>query len=66
MNNTHTAYDVMKEYLITGAELDGLYQIPMLPKLDAVPGKVSAQLYRIIIIITPLCSIVNPCYQFNI
>lgn len=39
MNNTHTAYDVMKEYLITGAELDGLYQIPMLPKSDAVPGK---------------------------
>lgn len=39
MNNTHTAYDVMKEYLITDAELDGLYQIPMLPKSDAVPGK---------------------------
>lgn len=39
MNNTHTAYDVMKEYLITDAELDGLYQIPMLSKSDAVPGK---------------------------
>lgn len=39
MNNTHTAYDVMKEYLITDAELDGPYQIPMLPKSDAVPGK---------------------------
>lgn len=39
MNNTHTAYDIMKEYLITDAELDGLYQIPMLPKSDAVPGK---------------------------
>nr|DAH49949.1 MAG TPA: hypothetical protein [Bacteriophage sp.] len=28
------------------------------------PGKASAQLYRIII--TPLCSAVNPCYQFHI
>ena len=35
----HTAYDVMKEYLITGAELDGQFQIPMLPKVDFSPGK---------------------------
>lgn len=27
----HTSFDVMKEYLIIGAELDGKYQIPMLP-----------------------------------
>lgn len=35
----HTAYDVMKEYLITGAELDGQFQIPMLPRSDATPNK---------------------------
>ena len=27
----HTAFDVMKEYLILGAELDGKYQIPIVP-----------------------------------
>lgn len=27
----HTSYDVMKEFLITGADLDGKYQIPMIP-----------------------------------
>ena len=25
---SHTAYDVMREYMIIGAELDGKYQIP--------------------------------------
>ena len=30
-NNINTAFDVMKEFLITGAELDGKYQIPMIP-----------------------------------
>lgn len=39
MTQIHTAYDVMKEYLITGAELDGQFQIPMLPKVDFSPGK---------------------------
>lgn len=28
----HTAYDVMREYMITGAELDGKYQIPMVER----------------------------------
>lgn len=27
----HTSFDVMKEYLITGAELSGRYQFPVLP-----------------------------------
>lgn len=38
-NNCHTAFDVMKEFLITGAELDGKYQIPMIPacNLDYLP-----------------------------
>ena len=35
----HTAYDVMKEYLVTGAVLDGEYQIPMLPQTNVVPTK---------------------------
>lgn len=39
MTQIHTAYDVMKEYLITGAELDGQFQVPMLPKSDVVPSK---------------------------
>lgn len=30
-NAVHTSFDVMKEFLITGAELDGKYQIPMIP-----------------------------------
>lgn len=30
-NNCHTVFDVMKEFLITGAELDGKYQMPMIP-----------------------------------
>lgn len=35
----HTSFDVMKEFLITGAELDGKYQIPMVPscQLDYMP-----------------------------
>lgn len=28
----HTAYDVMKEFLITDADLDGKYGIPKIPK----------------------------------
>lgn len=28
-NAVHTSFDVMKEFLITGAELDGKYQIPI-------------------------------------
>ena len=38
-NNCHTAFDVMKEFLITGAELDGKYHIPMIPacNLDYLP-----------------------------
>lgn len=38
-NNCNTAFDVMKEFLITGAELDGKYQIPMIPtsNIDYVP-----------------------------
>ncbi len=36
---THTAYDVMKEYLITGAELDGPYQIPVIPPIQLAPKK---------------------------
>lgn len=39
MNNIHTAYDVMKEYLITDAELDGQFQVPMLPKANLVPNR---------------------------
>ena len=39
MNNIHTAYDVMKEYLITDAELDGQFQVPMLPKVNLVPNR---------------------------
>ena len=35
----HTAYDVMKEYLITGAELDGQYQIPIIPPVQLAPKK---------------------------
>ena len=30
-NDIHTAFDVMKEFLIIGAELDGKHQIPILP-----------------------------------
>lgn len=33
-NDCHTAFDVMKEFLITGCELDGKYQIPMLPRFE--------------------------------
>ena len=34
----HTAYDVMREYMITGAELDGRYQIPMMDRyVDEIP-----------------------------
>ena len=38
-NSVHTSFDVMKEFLITGAELDGKYQIPMIPScnLDYIP-----------------------------
>lgn len=30
-NNINTAFDVMKEFLIQCCELDGKYQIPMIP-----------------------------------
>ena len=38
-NNINTAFDVMKEFLIQGCELDGKYQIPMIPdcSLDYMP-----------------------------
>ena len=38
-NNINTAFDVMKEFLIQGCELDGKYQIPMIPvcNLDYLP-----------------------------
>ncbi len=38
-NGCHTSFDVMKEFLILGAELDGKYQIPIIPKctLDYTP-----------------------------
>lgn len=38
-NSVHTSFDVMKEFLITGAELDGKYQIPMIPayQFDLIP-----------------------------
>lgn len=35
----HTAYDVMKEFLITDAELVGQYGIPKIPKTFIHPGK---------------------------
>lgn len=35
----HTAYDVMREYMITGAELDGKYQIPMMERYTDRPGE---------------------------
>lgn len=35
---SHTAYDTMKEYMLTGAELDGKYQIPMMDRyVDEIP-----------------------------
>lgn len=37
--NIHTAYDVMREYMITGAELDGKYQIPMMERYTDRPGE---------------------------
>ena len=37
----HTAYDVMKEFLITDAELVGQYGIPKIPKTFIHPGKCS-------------------------
>ena len=38
-NNINTAFDVMKEFLIIGAELDGKYQFPVIPacKFDEFP-----------------------------
>lgn len=36
---SHTAYDVMREYMIIGAELDGKYQIPMLDRYTGHPGE---------------------------
>lgn len=38
-NAVHTSFDVMKEFLITGAELDGKYQIPTIPayQFDSIP-----------------------------
>lgn len=35
----HTAYDVMKEFLITDADIDGKYGIPKIPKTFIHPGK---------------------------
>ena len=39
ISQCHTAFDVMKEFLIIGAELDGKYQIPVIPpiNLDYLP-----------------------------
>lgn len=34
----HTAFDVMKEYMITGAKLDGKYQFPVIPAAFYEPG----------------------------
>ena len=35
---SHTAYDTIKEYMLTGAELDGRYQIPMMDRyVDEIP-----------------------------
>ena len=34
----HTAYDVMREYMIEGTELDGPYQFPMMPRYTGRPG----------------------------
>lgn len=39
LGNSHTAYDVMREYMIIGAELDGKYQIPMLDRYTGHPGE---------------------------
>ncbi len=38
-NMVHTSFDVMKEFLITGAEFDGKYQIPIIPacQFDYMP-----------------------------
>lgn len=36
---SHTAYDVMREYMITGAELDGKYQIPIMERYTDRPGE---------------------------
>ncbi len=38
-NGCHTSFDVMKEFLILGSELDGKYQIPIIPKctIDYTP-----------------------------
>ena len=36
-SGVHTDFDVMKEFLIEGCELDGEYGIPMLPASHAVP-----------------------------
>ena len=39
-NNINTAFDVMKEFMIIGAELDGKYQFPVIPacKFDEFPN----------------------------
>ena len=34
----HTAYDVMREYMIEGADLNGPYQFPMMPRYTGRPG----------------------------
>ena len=36
---SHTAYDVMREYMIAGAELDGQFQIPMMERYTDRPGE---------------------------
>ena len=44
----HTAYDVMKEFLITDADLEGKYGIPKIPKTFIHPGRASAERLRTI------------------
>ena len=39
LGDSHTAYDIMREYMIIGAELDGKYQIPMLDRYTGHPGE---------------------------
>lgn len=40
LGDSHTAYDVMREYMIIGAELDGKYQIPMLDRYTGIREKI--------------------------
>ena len=36
---SHTAYDVMREYMITGAELDGKYKITKMERYTRKQGE---------------------------